>query len=118
MEVLSGDGARQTEDSAARGPPVSPPVSLVDRLPNAVANREVVAILEEQLEQALAGKTVGIGIAAIYSDRECATVAMDCPEPMLLLATAQLLCDRISSEIRKLTDYSTGPSDPAGGGAA
>jgi hypothetical protein len=74
-------------------------LSVVERLPQAVANREVVETLESYLADAKSGRIASMAIAAITADGEALTVATRTDDRMRLLGSLTRLIARINATI-------------------
>lgn len=80
----------------------APVLSVVDKLPAAVANRETIETLETYLADAKAGIITAVAIAAITSDGKVLTVATH--DRFSLLGAMQHLSWRISLGIEDIEE--------------
>lgn len=89
----------------------APTLSIVERLPQAVASREAVAVLEEYLEHAKAGHITAVAIAATTTTDSALTVITRSENAILLLGAVHRLAVRLNQGL-------DGAEVPDGGGAA
>lgn len=74
-------------------------LSVVEKLPQAVANREVVETLEWYLAEAKVGRVSSVAIAGITSKGEALTVATQSDDRMRMLGSLMRLIARINATI-------------------
>jgi hypothetical protein len=75
-----------------------PVISLVDRLPSALANREAVEILEHHLELAKAGKIKAVALAAVLDNGMAQTACSAADSATMLLGAIGRLWHRFNME--------------------
>ena len=86
----------ETEANPAMTTPI---LSVVDQLPQAVANRQAIEVLESYLVDARAGRIVSVAIAAVTNGRQCLTVSTATEDRLLLLGALSRLTARINAAI-------------------
>lgn len=92
----------------------TPVLSVVDKLPAAVANREAVEMLESFLADAKTGRIVTVALAAVTNQREYSVAATSTDDRTLLLGALHRLAWKINAQM----DVDAGERPNGTGGAA